>query len=245
MDWAWYRTILDLMIRWFFTPLVFTTMLLGCLLPARAPFGYVFHWWGGAMIIFMVVVGRGNAHPWYQLPLVPVAAAFTGRFLEEVVRQLARWVHAKIACAVVCLLFFLPLAALSYLSLRPIYDSWAMPLWQAGQALDQLAPPDALVLAVDYGEPSLLYYSRRKGWHFPEISFLYRQDPPDSQYVIRELESRRQEGATYLVLTQYAFWWFEKYPEFRAHLEARYRRVRQTEAYVLFDLTGTTAEERK
>ena len=139
MDWAWYRTILDLMIQWFFTPVVFTAMLLGSLLPARAPFGYVLHWWGVAMIIFMVIVGRGNAHPWYQLPLVPVAAAFTGRLLAEVVRQLARWVHAKIACAVVCLLFFLPLTALSYLSLRRIYDPWAMPLWQAGQALDQLA----------------------------------------------------------------------------------------------------------
>ena len=145
----------------------------------------------------------------------------------------------------ICLLFFLPLAALSYRALKPIYNSWAVPLWQAGQALDQLAPPDGLVLAVDYGEPSLLYYSRRKGWHFPEISFLHRQHPPDSQYIIRELESRRAEGARYLILTQYAFWWFDTYPEFHTYLEARYRRVRETEAYIIFDLTEATAEERR
>ena len=149
------------------------------------------------------------------------------------------------AYAVTCLLFFLPLATLSYLALTPIYNAWAIPLWQAGQALDQLASAEGLVLAVDYGEPSLLYYSRRKGWHFPEISFLYRQDPPDSQYVIHELESRRQEGARYLVLTQYAFWWFETYPEFRTYLDARYRRVRETEAYIIFELTGPSTEERR
>jgi hypothetical protein len=63
--------------------------------------------------------------------------------------------------------------------------------------------------------------------------------------VIHELESRRQEGARYLVLTQYAFWWFETYPEFHAYLEAQYRCVRKTEAYIIFDLTGTAVEERK
>jgi hypothetical protein len=63
--------------------------------------------------------------------------------------------------------------------------------------------------------------------------------------VIRELESRRKEGAGYLILTQYAFWWFDKYPEFHAHFAARYRRVRETEAYIIFDLTGATAEERR
>ena len=245
MDWAWYRDILHWMIGWFFTPLVLATMLLGSLLPARAPFGYVFHWWGVAISLFIVIVGRGNAHPWYQLPLVPVAAAFTGRLLEEVARRLVHWAEVKNAYAVTCLLFFLPLAPLSYLALKPIYNSWAIPLWQAGQALDQLSSAEGLVLAVDYGEPSLLYYSRRKGWHFPEISFLYRQDPPDSQYVIHELESRRQEGARYLVLTQYAFWWFETYPEFRTYLDARYRRVRETEAYIIFELTGPSTEERR
>src|SRR6266702_2884861 len=37
-----------------------------------------FHWWLAAMILFMVIVGYGNRHPWYQLPLIPIAAAFGG-----------------------------------------------------------------------------------------------------------------------------------------------------------------------
>jgi hypothetical protein len=244
MDWTWYVNIIYWMNGWFFTPVIMATMLLGSLLPSRAPFGRVFHWWGGAIILFMVIAGRGNGHPWYQLPLVPVAAAFTGRLLERIVHQLVRWVDVKIALAVTWLLFFLPLAALSYLALTPLYNSWAVPLRQAGQVLDQLAPSDGLVLAVDYGDPSLLYYSRRKGWHFPEITW-HGHHPPDSQYIIRELERRRTEGARYLILTQYAFWWFETYPEFHVYLKAQYRRVRETEVYIIFDLTGAAVEERQ
>ena len=30
------------------------------------------------MIVFIIVVGYGNRHRWYQLPLVPIAAAFAG-----------------------------------------------------------------------------------------------------------------------------------------------------------------------
>src|SRR5438046_9033620 len=30
------------------------------------------------MVLFVVAVGYGNRHPWYQLPFVPITAAFTG-----------------------------------------------------------------------------------------------------------------------------------------------------------------------
>ena len=30
------------------------------------------------MVLFIIIVGYGNRHPWYQLPLVPIAAAFAG-----------------------------------------------------------------------------------------------------------------------------------------------------------------------
>ena len=242
MDVAWYKAMLKWTIHWSFTPIVFTAMLLGSLLPSRVPFGRVFHWWFVAILLFTVMAGRGSGHQWYQLPLVPVAAAFTGLLLDTIVRQIARWGETKIALATTCLLFFLPFATLSYLALKPLYHPWDTLLWQAGQALDQLAPPDGLILAADYGDPSLLYYSRRKGWHFPEISW-HGHHPLDSQHLIRELESRRKEGARYLILTQDTFWWFDTYQAFQAHLDMHYRRVRETEAYLIVDLTRAAAEE--
>jgi hypothetical protein len=242
MDVAWYGNILQRTVHQSLTPVVFTAMLLGSLLPSRARFGRVFHWWFIAIILFTAIGGRGSKHLHYQLPLLPVAAAFTGMLLDMVVRQLGRWVKAKTALVTTCLLFLLPFAALSYLALRPLYYPWALAFWQAGQALNQLAPPDALLLAADYGDPSLIYYSRRKGWHFPEISW-HGHNPLDSQHLIRELESRRNNGARYLILPQHTFWWFDTYQAFQAHLEAQYRRVRETEAYLIVDLRGATTEE--
>ena len=118
-----------------------------------------------------------------------------------------------------------------------------MPLWQAGQALDRLAPPEALVLAAEGGDPSLIYYSRRKGWHFPEIAF-HGHDPIDSQAAIVELEARRRNGATYLVLTAYTAWWLDHYHAFRDHLEARYPRVQETPADIIYALVGRPLHRR-
>jgi hypothetical protein len=66
--------------------------------------------------------------------------------------------------------------------------------------------------------------------------------PVDSEQAIDELEQRRLEGASYLVFTANTFWWLERYAAFRAHLEAHYRRVRETEAYLIFDLRKVRGE---
>ena len=115
MDWAWYRDILHWMIGWFFTPLVLATMLLGSLLPARAPFGYVFHWWGVAISLFIVIVGagtriRGTNCPWSGRGRVHWEALGGGGASTGTLGE------GENAYAVTCLLFFLPLATLSYLA---------------------------------------------------------------------------------------------------------------------------------
>lgn len=245
MDVTFYMDILRWMIRRSFTPLLFGAMLLGVLLPSRVPFGHVFHWWFVAILVFTVFAGHGSRHSWYQLPLVPVAAAFTGLILDRAARRVARLgLGEKSALAITCVLFFVPFGTFSYFSLKPQYhSSRAIQFWQAGQILDQIALPDALILAADYGDPALIYYSRRKGWHFPEIS--QQGHPPlDGQNLIRELEARRNEGARYLILTRSSFRWFKDYPDFHAHLVAQYRRLKQTEVYLIFDLAGVSPESR-
>jgi hypothetical protein len=39
---------------------------------------FLFQWWLAAMILFVIVVGYGNRHSWYQLPFIPIFAAFAG-----------------------------------------------------------------------------------------------------------------------------------------------------------------------
>jgi len=58
----------------------------------------------------------------------------------------------------------------------------------------------------------------------------------DSQEAINELEKLRKEGASFLVFTQYTRWWLDYSRDFQQHLDSQYRRVRDTDEYVIFDL---------
>ena len=148
-------------------------MLVGVVLPPRIKFDRVFHWWLVAIVFFIFIAGRGNSdHPWYQLPIVPVAAAFAGLACDFVLLRLIQPHGTKLVLASACLSFFLALGVLSYVYIRPLYKPWGIPSLNAGIELDRIAPPDALVISADDGNPTTIYYSRRKGWHFPQGSIL-------------------------------------------------------------------------
>jgi 4-amino-4-deoxy-L-arabinose transferase-like glycosyltransferase len=221
------------------TPLVAAAMLVGLFLPARTASAWVFHWWLLALLGFIILAGWGNhAHDWYQLPLVPVAAALAGRACAWGFGRVARRAGAALACLTAGV-FVAVLAVVTSLALAPHYEPKRLAWWQAGLALNRLTPPEALVLVADDGDPTALYYSQRRGWHFLQE---FGRAPVDSQEAIGELEQRRTEGASYLVLRANTFWWRERHRAFRAHLEAHYRRVHETEAYLIFDLREVSSE---
>src|SRR5947207_5419997 len=60
------------------TPVLAIMALMGLFVAPRGKYGRLFDWWLAAMVLFVVVLGYGNRHRWYQLPLVPIAAAFAG-----------------------------------------------------------------------------------------------------------------------------------------------------------------------
>jgi 4-amino-4-deoxy-L-arabinose transferase-like glycosyltransferase len=223
------------------TPVIAVGMIVGLFLPARGRHGLVFHWWLVAIIVFTVIAGRGSLHQWYQLPLVPVAAAFAGAACELGLRKLAK-VSGSVAGVEACSVVFGVLACFSYIYAVPLYVPWGLPSWRAGTELSRMTPPGALVIVADNGDPTALYYSRRKGWHFLDRDGVWWGPPASSRQAIRNLEKLRDEGATYLVFTQYTEWWLDYYAEFREHLDSAYRRVRQTSDYVIFELSATGAE---
>jgi len=220
---------------WGLTPLVALAMLVGLALPSRSRFGGVFHWWLVAIILFVFVAGRGARwHAWYQLPLVPVAAALAGRAADAGLSGLTRRGRPGLALVLggVCVV---AVAALAAVSLQPYYEPWANPLRAAGRELNRIAPANALVVFTEW-DPTTVYYSERKGWRL-ERDGLPWQTPRDADEAIRSLEGLRTRGARYLVFTRYSRWWFDRYPGFQQHLESRYRRVRNTDEYTIFDLT--------
>jgi 4-amino-4-deoxy-L-arabinose transferase-like glycosyltransferase len=236
---GWYLEIFRRVAMSSLTPIVSAAMLVGLFLPARPPYGWLFHWWLLALIVFVVLAGGGNhRHDWYQLPVVPVAAALAGRACDRGFHRLAQRTGATLAllCAGV---FVAGLAYVSYVCIAPHYEPKRLAWWQAGRELNQITPPEALVLIADDGDPTALYYSKRHGWHCLPY---FGSNPVDSQQAIRELERLRAEGASYLAFTSNTFWWLARYGAFQEHLAARYRRVSATDAYLIFDIRAVQGD---
>jgi 4-amino-4-deoxy-L-arabinose transferase-like glycosyltransferase len=220
------------------TPLVALGMAVGLVLPCRSRFGAVFHWWLAGIILFTFLAGRGSWHPWYQLPVVPVAAALAGRTGDVALTRATRGGGRRLALGL-GILYLAAVAALSAVGVRPLYEPTARPLREAGMELDRIAPPDALVVFTEW-DPTIVYYSGRKGWRL-ERDGLPWAAPRDTEEAIRDLEALRARGARYLVFSRYSRWWFDRYPGFQRHVEFRYQRVRHTDDYTIFDLAPADA----
>ena len=222
------------------TPFVAAAMVAGLFLPDPSPaaggdrnYGRLFHWWLLTLVLYVVVAGANNAHPWSQAAIVPIGAAMAGRVCDFVSRKnvvRGPWSVARVGTAV----FLCGVAISAYGYLRPLYQGYAEPL-RAGAAVNKLVSSNALVLLAGDGDPAAVYYSRRKCLYFP--------DPAGDSKAISQLEELRDSGATHIVFTPSTRGWLERYKGFAEHLDAKYRRVRQGEAdVILFELTRPVAK---
>jgi hypothetical protein len=200
----------------------------------RSRYSRLFQWWLAAMILFFVVVGYGNRHRWYQLPLVPIAAVFAGAACAFIGPKIA---SSRIAVVTLSILLASSFALLSYLCVRPLYESSAAQLRDAGLELNKITAPGALIVAADMGDPTIFYYAQRKGWHFLEKDGIYAGTPSDSQEVILELEQLRRLGATHFVFTFNTLWWLAYYPEFAQHLAQNATLIAATPEFRIYKLT--------
>jgi 4-amino-4-deoxy-L-arabinose transferase-like glycosyltransferase len=198
------------------TPVLSLMALIGVFVPQSQDRRYsrLFHWWLAATVVFIIVVGYGNRHRWYQLPLVPIAAAFAG--------VACTFIGSKISSRVVALTLSVLLVSsftiFAFWYVRPFYQSSAEQLRDAGLELKKVTAPNALIVAADMGDPTIFYYAQRKGWHFLENDAIYNGTPDDSQEAINDLERLRRRGATHFVFTKNTFWWMRSYPEFVEYL---------------------------
>ena len=216
------------------TPALSAMALTGLLVPQSRDRRYtrLFHWWLAAMIVFIVIVGYGNRHRWYQLPLVPIAAAFAGAacaFVGSRISSRLASVTSSILLAVTFLIF-------AFVYVRPFYESSAGQLRDAGFELKKVTPPDALIVAADMGDPTIFYYADHKGWHFLENNAIYNGNPDDSEQAIENLERLRRRGATHFVFTRNTFWWSQSYPEFVGDLSKHAALVEATPEFRIYRL---------
>lgn len=233
MDWPFYRHVLWKTFTFSLTPILSVALVAGVVARPQARYGRLFHWWLLAFAVFFIVAGRENRHPWVQMPLIPIAAAFLGLLSGQAVRWASRFAGPRNASLGVGLLLLLPLGYWSYRMVLHPYTPWQEPDYKAALELKRISPPDALILAVEEGEPAIIYYSERKGWHFLEH---FGGLPRDSAEGISELEKYIGFGASYIVFDRYELYWLDRYRDFQHHLDSHYTRVSQTPDYLIFEL---------
>ena len=234
-DFTWYWNIARLTATSSLTPILSIIAVIGLFVAPRGKQAYFFHWWLAAMILFIIMVGYGNRHPWYQLPLVPIAAAFAGEACALVGLKISALRVAVITSSILVTSSF---SVLAYGYVRPLYRPSAAELRAAGLELRKITSPDALVIAADDGDPTIFYYAERQGWHFLEKDGVYDGNPSDNQQLIVDLDRLRGRGATHLVFTANTVWWLDYYPEFAQHLGRTATLLEVTSQFRVYKLTG-------
>jgi 4-amino-4-deoxy-L-arabinose transferase-like glycosyltransferase len=219
------------------TPVLSAMAVTGLFVTPRSRYSGLFYWWLAAMLLFVVVAGYGNRHPWYQLPLVPIAAAFAGVACASIGSKIA---SSRVAVVSLSILLAGSFAIPAYLYVRPLYECSAAQLRDAGHELNKITPPDALIVAADMGDPTIFYYAERKGWHFLEEDGIYDGTPTDSQQAIADLERLRRRGATHLVFTTNTFWWLQYFPEFTRHLSECSVLMEATARFRVYELNAAS-----
>lgn len=229
---AWYWTIAKKIPTLEVTPIVLLLGGVGLFTARSESSARPFYAWLAAVVLFIIVVGYGNRHPWYRLPLVPIAAVFAGSacafFGTKISGRAARLAASILVAA---------LGGLSALvAARIYYHPIAASLRDAGLRLNEITAEDALIAAADNGDPTLLYYGERKGWHCLENGGIYNGDPDGSEPVIADLQQLRGKGAKYVVFTSNTAWWLDLFPEIRQYLHANSALIAETSEFEIYRL---------
>jgi hypothetical protein len=232
MPLAWYASIARRIATSSITLVPLFLAAAGIWLARKTSAALLFYSWLAVIVLFVIVVGYGNRHPWYQLPLVPVVAAFAGYGMARLVAQTWRPAAIYIVVALIIGAF----AIQSYNATRKLYWPAAADLRALGLALKDITPAGSLIIIADYGDPTGLYYGERKGWHFAEKDAIYNGHPNTSAEAIADLEHLREQGATHIAFYSSSRWWFDYYREFAQHLAETSKPIANTPAYQIFEL---------
>jgi glycosyltransferase involved in cell wall biosynthesis len=123
---------------------------------------------------------------------------------------------------------------------RNFYSGYQQLVRYIREVASAVIPDGAAVAVVTKGDENLVELGGgRQGWHFPqnEKGVYIGYHPSDSAEAISHLEELRKKGAEFLLFPGTALWWLEHYGEFRDHLDSRYRRVRDEEACIIYELS--------
>jgi hypothetical protein len=162
-------------------------------------------------LAYFVVIATGNVqHDYYQVIIVPLLAIAWAHGIVWVWRQAEGPAQLVMLGAIGMIVSFM--LGMSWFELRGnfVVNNYAMV--RAGQAVQRLTPPDALIIAPYMGDTAFLFQTDRRGW---PLGF--------------DIADKISKGAKYYVTTS-------QDDEANA-LMKQYTVMEKTKEYILIDLT--------
>lgn len=134
----------------------------------------LFLWWLAGVTFYFLLVASGNQiHEYYQLPFTLPAVVFVGGVLDRFLSggklrnalRNRRWGTLGLAICLIALPVLSFLRVANYMRGERLDSS----LFHLAAAAGQVTARGDLVVAIDEGDPVVLYRCDRKGWHgFPD-----------------------------------------------------------------------------
>ncbi len=222
------------------TPAVAVLWAVGLTLRPPGPAGRLFHVWTAALLVYVVLVGRGNfemGH--YQLPFLAPACALAGAAVVALRGRIARTRHATVLTFGAASLLVLSVAGSTAVHARRVVLATladSRRLRENGRAVARVTPPGSLiVVTTGYGgsrppgeidtPPEVFAHADRRGW-FVGLHWL----------TPAVVAARRAEGARALVVPSEALPYFVG-PEAEA-LRARYPALPAGPDILVLDLAA-------
>ena len=154
-------------------------------------------------LAYLIVVAGGNVrHDYYQVVLIPLIAIIYALGTVWLLKK--KSVFPKALLIITTALGLI----ISANTIRGYYqiNHWA--IVRAGEAVNRLTPPEALVIAPYMGDTAFLYQTNRSGW-------------PLGFYI----DEKIKEGADYYVTVNY--------DDEARELEAKYETIEKTDEYLI------------
>lgn len=124
----------------------------------------LFFVWTLTIFLYFTIFAKGNVnHDYYQLPIVAPGVVLAVIGAQTLLNMAKTKLSRVFNLMLISSLFILSLA-FGWFEVRGYFNINNPSIVAAGQAVDQLLPEDAVVIAPYQGDPAFLYQTNRNGW---------------------------------------------------------------------------------
>jgi len=185
----------------------------------------VFYAWLVSLLVYVSVIAKGNVtHDYYQIPFLPVVAYFSAKGIDFLF-GLSKKFWEKVTAVIIIGLFGIFSLAFSWYEVRNFYDLKSG-VDLAGDFVKQNTPREALIIAGDGADPTLLFNTNRVGWTVGYGSIYENKEAV--------IEGLREEGASFYVTTTVNQ---IKGTPFDQYLRQRFSILKETDQFIVFSLS--------